>query len=134
MYVQRKEYQLNNLSEEIKLMEAKMRFIQDVIDEKIVVYKQSKASIIDKLKELEYPLYEGEEIIDYEENIEVKNQYNYLLNLSIYNFTSEKVEELEGSIAERKKKHELLEKMEIKNIWKNELDLFEEKYKEWLKK
>ena len=134
MYEQRKEYQLNNLSEEIKLMEAKMRFIQDVIDEKIVVYKKSKASIIDKLKELEYPLYEGEEIIDYEENIEVKNQYNYLLNLSIYNFTSEKVEELEGSIAERKKKHELLEKMEIKNIWKNELDLFEEKYKEWLKK
>ena len=133
MYVKRKDYELENLKNEIKLLESKMRFIQDVINETVVINKQSKASIIEKLRELEYPFYENSQIDDYDEEIEVKNQYNYLLNLSIYNFTSEKLDELENDINDRKKKYDDLEKMEIKDIWKNELDIFEEKYNEWLK-
>ena len=38
--------------------------------------------------------------------VEVKNEYNYLLNLAVYNFTLEKVQELETEIQkknERKK-------------------------------
>ena len=133
MYVKRKDYELENLKNDIKLLEAKMRFIQDVINEKVIVNKQSKASIIEKLSELEYPFYESGEIKDFDEDVEVKSQYNYLLNLSIYNFTSEKLEELDTDINDKKVKHDDLEKMEIKDIWKNELDIFEGKYNEWLK-
>jgi DNA topoisomerase-2 len=134
MYVRRKEYELDNIEKTIKYLEAKMRFITDVINEVVVVNKQSKKSIIEKLRELEYPFYEKEMIIDYEESREIKTEYNYLMNLSIYNFTSEKLEELQNDIDKNKKEHETLSAIDIKDIWKDELDKLEEKYDAWLKK
>ena len=134
MYVRRKEYELDNFEKTIKYLEAKMRFITDVINEVVVVNKQSKKSIIEKLRELEYPFYEKEMIIDYEESREIKTEYNYLMNLSIYNFTSEKLEELQNDIDKNKKEHETLSAIDIKDIWKDELDKLEEKYDAWLKK
>ena len=133
MYGRRKEYDLDIIKKTIKYLETKMRFINDVINEVIVVNKQSKKSIIEKLSELEYPFYEKEMIIDYEEGREIKSEYNYLLNLSIYNFTSEKLEELQNDIDKNKEEFNSLENMDIKDIWRKELDVFEEKYDEWLK-
>jgi len=133
MYVKRKEYDLDHIAKTIKHLEAKMRFINDVINEVIIVNKQSKKSIIEKLSELEYPFYEKEMIIDYDEGREIKSEYNYLLNLSIYNFTSEKLEELQNDIDKNKEEFNSLESMDIKDIWRKELDVFEEKYDEWLK-
>ena len=133
MYVRRKAYELDNLQKEINLLEAKMRFIQDVIDDKIVIYKQSKGSINEKLCELEYPFFENGEIIEYDENIDVKTEYNYLLNLAIHNFTSEKVDELENDIKTRRERYDTLDLMDPKDIWRKELDELEEKYKELLK-
>jgi DNA topoisomerase-2 len=133
MYVRRKAYELDNLQKEINLLEAKMRFIQDVIDDKVVIYKQSKVSIIEKLRELEYPFFENSEIIEYDENIDVKTEYNYLLNLAIHNFTSEKVDELENDIKTRREKYDKLDLIDPKDIWRTELDELEEKYKQSLK-
>ena len=134
MYSSRKEYQLNNLMKEIMLSETKMRFIQNVIDEEIIIYKQSKDVIIDRLRELEYPFYENNDIFEYDKDVDVKSQYNYLLNLSIYNFTLEKVEDLSNGITSKREEHDKLESMDIKDIWRQELDVFEEKYNEWKKK
>ena len=134
MYSRRKEYVLNNISNELQILKAKMKFIQDVIDENIIVYKQSKNSIIDKLKELEYPLYGDGKIIEYNGELVITTQYNYLLNLSIYNFTSEKVDELINEINNKSEEYEELEKMSNKDIWRSELNIFREKYNEWLKK
>lgn len=134
MYSKRKAYQLNILTKDIKLLESKMRFIQDVIDEKVIIYKQSKQTIIDKLKELEFPFYENNEILDCDKDIDVKTQYNYLLNLSIYNFTLEKVKELEEEINVKKSELGELTNTDEKDIWNKELDIFEEKYNLWLKK
>jgi DNA topoisomerase-2 len=132
MYAKRKEYELDIIQRKIKLLEAKMRFIQDVIDETVIINKQSKTCIINKMCELKYPFYEKEEIVDYEER-EIKSEYNYLLNLSVYNFTSEKVDELQNDIDKSKEEYKLLNEMDPKDIWRNELDVFEEKYNEWLK-
>tara|TARA_A100001037_G_scaffold45808_2_gene37077 strand:+ start:21598 stop:24966 length:3369 start_codon:yes stop_codon:yes gene_type:complete len=134
MYSRRKEYQLNNLMKEIMLLETKMRFIQNVIDEEIIIYKQSKAVIVDRLRELEYPFYENNEMFEYDKDVDVKSQYNYLLNLSIYNFTLEKVEDLSNETTSKKEEHDKLESMDIKDIWRQELNAFEEKYNEWKKK
>merc|ERR1711904_291090 len=67
MYQKRKDYQLDNLTKGIKLLESKMRFIESVIDEKIQVYKKSKQSIIDALKSFEFPFYENNCILEYED-------------------------------------------------------------------
>ena len=128
MYQKRKDYQLEDLTKGIQLLESKMRFIENVIDEKIQVYKKSKQSIIDVLKSFEFPFYEGNCIVDYEEK-EITNEYNYLLNLSVYSFTLEKVEELKETILKNKNEFDELEKKDIKDIWKEELDIFEQSYK-----
>ena len=91
--------------------------------------KQSlKQSIIDVLKSFELPFYEGNCIVDYEEKV-ITNEYNYLLNLSVYSFTLEKVEELKETILKNKNEFDELEKKDIKDIWKEELDIFEQSYK-----
>ena len=79
MYQKRKEYDINKLENEIKYLNAKMMFINYVIDEKIIVYKQPKASIIDSLRSFNFPFYESTIILEYDEGVEVTNQYNYLL-------------------------------------------------------
>ena len=128
MYQKRKDYQLETLTKDIQLLESKMRFIESVIDEKIQVYKKSKQSIIDALKSFEFPFYEDNCIVDYEEK-EITSEYNYLLNLSVYSFTLEKVEELKENILKHKNEFDELEKKDIKDIWREELDNFEEEYK-----
>ena len=133
MYSQRKEYELNNIAKDIQLLEAKMKFIREVMDELILIYRQSKDTIINKLRELKYPFYEDNEICEYNEEVNVTSHYNYLLNLSIYNFTSEKVDELDNEISEKKNDYNELNSLSNKDIWRNELALFEEKYNDWLK-
>ena len=128
MYQKRKDYQLETLTKGIQLLESKMRFIESVIDEKIQVYKKSKQSIIDALKSLEFPFYENNCIIDYEDK-EITTEYNYLLNLSVYSFTLEKVEELKENILKNNNEFDELEKRDIKDIWREELDNFEKEYK-----
>jgi len=128
MYQKRKDHQLETLTKGIQLLESKMRFIESVIEEKIQVYKKSKQSIIDALKSLEFPFYENNCMVDYEEK-EITSEYNYLLNLSVYSFTLEKVEELREDILKNKNEFDELEKKDIKDIWKEELNSFEEAYK-----
>ena len=134
MYSKRKEFQLNNLNQEISLLMAKMKFIQNVMDENIIIYKQSKTSIIDKLKEMEFPFYENNQIIEFDNEIDITNQYNYLLNISIYHFTLEKVNELENEILSKEEECNTLQLKSPKEIWREELLIFEEQYKLWLKK
>ena len=129
MYQKRKEYDINKLENEIKYLNAKMMFINYVIDEKIIVYKQPKASIIDSLRSFNFPFYESTIILEYDEGVEVTNQYNYLLNLPIHSFTLEKVQELEDEISKRDQELEILSNTSIKDMWIQELEAFEEQYK-----
>ena len=129
MYQKRKDYLIQHLENEIKLLDAKMMFINYVIDEKIIVYKQPKASIIETLRSFDFPFYESGTIIEYDETVEVKNEYNYLLNLAVYNFTLEKVQELETEIQKKNEELITLTDTTIKDMWIKELDDFEKEYK-----
>ena len=130
MYERRKEHQINQLTNEIKYLDAKMRFINYVIDEKIVVYKQQKVSIIEVY---EFPFYINNCIIDYELGKVITNEYNYLLNMPIHNFTLEKVDELETDIDMKNDELDILTNTDIKDIWIKELDEFEVMYKRHIK-
>jgi DNA topoisomerase II len=128
MYKKRKEYDLDTLSKTIKLLESKMKFIEYVIDEKIEVYKKSKSSIIESLKNHQFPFYENNCIFDYDSEKIITSEYNYLLNMPIHSFTLEKVNELQTDIDEKKDQHEKMELKDVNDIWKEELDSFEKEY------
>ena len=133
MYEKRKNYQIDTLSKNIKLLESKMRFIEYVIQEKIKVNLQAKSTIIEKLCEYEFPFYENTIIQDFEKKESYSSEYNYLLNLPVYSFTSEKVEDLQTDIDSKITERETLMNKDIKDIWKDELSLFEENYKKMYK-
>ena len=129
MYTERKQYQLEKIQNEIILQESKMRFMNEVMNEDIVIYKQSKSSIVKTLSEKEYPFYENNVIKEYNADTEIKTHYNYLLNLPIYNFTLEKVDELSFEIISKKQDYETLLNVSEKDLWIRELDQFVDIYK-----
>ena len=54
---------------------------------------------------------------------------DYLLNLSVYSFTLEKVDELAKEIEEKKQELNTLQETSVKEIWISELDEFVKLYK-----
>ena len=63
LYVKRKDYLLNILKNKITILESKIRFINDIIDENITIYKKSKKDIIQQLYSKEYILLNDNNII-----------------------------------------------------------------------
>ena len=55
VYVKRKKFLIGKYEKELSKLEWKMKFIVDVINGKIVVFKNKKANIILKLEEFGYP-------------------------------------------------------------------------------
>ena len=51
LYSKRKQYQLNELDKQIVLLSAKCRFILDVVEERLTIYKQSKENIKSQLEQ-----------------------------------------------------------------------------------
>ena len=98
-----------------------MRFIQDVIDDKIVVYRRKKSNIIQDLLKSEYIQVNSGRVIEFDDNIDTGN-YDYLIKMSLHLFTEEEIERLNEKINNLQNKHDTLYKMKIEEIWISECD------------
>lgn len=123
-YLERKQYQLNLLEKEYEMINAKVKFILDVISGKIKIMNVPNGEINDRLIELKYP--------KIGENDESKS-YNYLLNMPISQLTKEKKEKLEKEAEKLKMEIEKLKKTPIYKIWMNELEELEEEWNKYQK-
>ena len=124
LYIKRKEYLLNELNNELSILKSKMRFIQDVMNEKIQIYKRKRVDIIQDLLQNEYLMVQDSKTLDFKSNVkpeEVK-YYDYLIKMSIYLFTEDEIEKLEEKIKNLTDEYDSLEKKTIEEIWLSELD------------
>ena len=64
------------------ILKSKMRFIQDVIGDKIVVYKRKKCDIVQDLLNQEYIQVSSGRVIESEKDIKTSN-YDYLIKIVI---------------------------------------------------
>lgn len=110
-YNERKSKYIELLEEKLKVIKNKFRFIQSIIDDKIVVNKKSKVDIIDQLER------NGFDLID--------DSYDYLLNMPIYSLTFEKMSQLEDEMNEMDKELQDYKNTDVKDIWRSELDELE---------
>ena len=62
-----------------------MKFIEDVLEDKIVINRKKRTEIVEQLIKKKYP----------EQN---NDKYDYLLTMPIHSFTYEKIEELKEKI------------------------------------
>lgn len=106
-YKKRKEYLVKDLESRISMLEIKIKFINEFINETIKIIRVKKVDIIKQLKEKNYPL--------------VDPRYDYLLKISIDNLTEEKIEELENNCNNLKEELDYLNNKSYNDLWMEDI-------------
>ena len=117
-YTKRREFKLNKLKEQLLILSAKVRFIQDFIDKKIDIINQDDVVINEQLEKLEYP--------------KIDNTYDYLLNMAIRTLTKKRIDELNNSLDNKQKEYDDLFKKNEKDLWMEDLEKFKVEYQKMM--
>ena len=124
-YTKRKEYLIGKLNKELNILKYKVMFIEYVLDKKIIIERQKKVNIINKLIELKFP-----KLADSNDD----ESYDYLTEMSLFSLTEDKIDELNKRF---KNKEDELKKVQLTSEidqWKYELNEFKDEYMKWIDK
>ncbi|KAJ5976359.1 DNA topoisomerase II eukaryotic-type [Penicillium waksmanii] len=139
-YERRKQHQLSELQKDLEKLSNQARFVQMIIDGKLVISKKKKSALVNELKEKGFRAYakvadavkmgedepvveEGEE--DADADVEVlSSSYDYLLGMALWSLTQERVEKLRRQIGEKETEIDALIKLSKEDIWRQDLDEF----------
>ena len=106
-YDKRKAFILAKLSDEIKSLDNKSRFIKGIIDKKILINNVPKASIESTLDTMKFDKIDG--------------SYDYLLRMPIHTLTKEKYEELLKQLQEKRDEHTKISAIKPLDMYKEDL-------------
>lgn len=118
LYQKRKDYKLENLESQLKVISYKVKFILMIVEKKLDINNKKKSEIEDKLASLKFPKHDG--------------SYNYLLSMPLYNLTYEKIEELKKQEKEKQTEFDTLVVMKPEQLWMKDLEVFEQAYDRWM--
>lgn len=116
-YSKRKNHIIADLRKKLVSSTAKRRFVEEIISDKIKVYRKKRSEIIAMLEEGKYPYQDG--------------TYEYLLKMPIDSFTEDMITKLDGVIDRLNAELKLTEDTTTRQMWSKELDEFEEAYKRY---
>lgn len=85
LYADRKAYIQKSLISEMNLIKTKIKFIEDFIEERIVIIRKRRKEIEDQLEKLGYE--------------RIENSYDYLVKMPIYALSMDKIDELQDKKA-----------------------------------
>jgi len=114
-YTTRKNYYLDKYQKELDALKYKMKFIEDVLEDKIVINRKKRDEIVEQLVRKKYP----------QQN---NDKYEYLLSMPIHSFTYEKIEDMKDKITNKEEEINLLESKTEKELWVDELEEFRSAY------
>jgi len=114
-YTRRKLHQLAEMEREIKIAHQRIKFLKNIIDGDIIVYKKSK-----DILEIELEKHNFERVDD---------SYNYLLNMSISSLTKEKLLDIKDEYDKLREQYKKLEHTSESDIWLEELKELKSKIK-----
>lgn len=142
-YEKRKESILMKLNNEKILLENKVRFIEMVINDEIVINNRKKNDLLGELKLLNFEMISSskekkiknnensDESSDNEENeSESSKGFDYLLSMKIWNLTNEKINKLKGELSQKLNEYNSLLCTSPKDLWLNDLSELTELLKE----
>ena len=123
MYTKRKEFLIGKLLKELDILRYKKLFIEMVLDGQIVIYRQKKDIIIERLIELKFP------------KLATTNNdqsFEYITDIPLFNLTQDKIDELNNKFNQKEQElHKIHSTTEIEQ-WNNELDELVGEYNEWI--
>ena len=106
-YEERRQYIIMQLQHDIHILQEKIRFIEYIIEDKIIIAKRSKEDIISQLEKHKF--------------LKVEDDYGYLLNMRIYNLSKEKIDSLADKIENLQTELNNYRSMTNIDLWVNEL-------------
>ena len=107
LYKSRKEHIIKEIQKDVSMLEIKIKFIYEFIEDKIKIIKVKKQDIIKQLKEKGYP--------------EVDN-YDYVLKMPIYNLSLEKIEEFEEKLKKMQEELDMINSKSQNDLWREDID------------
>lgn len=114
-YDKRRTHLIKILSYELSVLENKYRFLDDVMNSRLILFTEGKARDEREIcKDLEDHKYQKE-----------KESYDYLLHMHIKSFTSANLSSLKKDIDTKRKTLNTLNKTTWKSMWKSDLDTLE---------
>lgn len=158
MYGERKKHHLKLLNNELEILRNKVRFINDVLNKKIVLDNKLKSKIIAEIKKFGYPKLSNkldaldppndddddiEEKVDKNENDDVDvdlkkgkgityKSYSYITSMQLFSLTKDKVDELTETLKQKEKEVNDYNSTSEKDFWRRELNALMEYYPQWI--
>jgi DNA topoisomerase-2 len=108
MYTLRKNYILENVSNDLKYFKNQMRFIDEFIKKTLVIINRKKYDIIKELVDKKYD--------------KKDSSYDYLLNMSIISLTEERMKNLNDKIEKSQKYIMELKDKSVENLWLEDIE------------
>ena len=127
MYSVRKKRYLKLLNNQLEILKNKVKFINDILSDKIIINKKKKSEIIAKLEQLKYP-----QLSNKIDATEEEKSYRYLTDMTLFSLTIEKIDELNEEYNNKKKEFDDYNSTTEVDLWKRELEEFSSTYKQWL--
>jgi DNA topoisomerase-2 len=122
MYEARRTMLLEALEKQVVELDAKRRFIQAILDERLMLQKRSDEEIIVGLKENDIPPLSNPDAPD------AYDSYDYVLRMRMDRVKAVAVAELDGQIAEKRGEMEHLESETASSLWQADLEEFREEW------
>ena len=119
LYAKRKAAMLAQLTNELRVLTNRARYIQEVLDDKLELRRQTKEAIFAKMTAHGY------------EHIEGDTEFKYLLKMPMDSVTDENVRHLLSERDSKRAQHQGLTDTTIQALWTRDLDELETEYKKW---
>lgn len=119
MYEARRLSQLATLHKQIRELDAKRRFIQAILDERLILQKKSDEEIVAQLQACDIPALSGSDLNAYD-------SYEYVLKMRIDRLKLSAIVELDKQIAEKQGEIDYLNGQTGSSLWIKDLDEFQE--------
>jgi len=120
LYIKRKAAMLAQLANELRVLTNKAKYIQEVLDDKLELRRQTKEAIFAKMTAHGF------------EHIEGDTEYKYLLKMPMDSVTDENVKHLLSERDTKRAQHQQLTETSIETLWTHDLDELEQEYKKWV--
>jgi DNA topoisomerase-2 len=114
-YYKRKDFQLDKLNRELKILSNRGRFIKAILDEKLKINNVSKDEIIVGIEELSLE--------------KIDDSFDYLLRMPIYSLTKELFEKMKKDFTDKKVEIKTLEETDPKDMYLLDLSELKKKFK-----
>jgi DNA topoisomerase-2 len=120
-YTKRREYIMAKLKRELSILQSKVRFINEYINNDIVINKKSKESVIALLEERGYKKF----CISESDEMTITNgkkSYDYLIRMPLVSLTSDKIDELTKQTNNKKHELDTITNQSPRDLWRIDLD------------